>query len=206
MRYKGECPVIIAVISDTHIPHKHEKLTERVLESLRGVDLILHCGDIVAPEVLEELAQYATVEAVAGNHDEEYFGTGLPRKKVVEVGGFRIGMIHGDELDGVHINKALQLELLYPVLCEPFLNEPGLDCIVFGHGHKPMLDCLRVEFEPPFKVRKRIKQEVLLFNPGKAIRTRNIASMGFLYLEKDSLRAEVKIFTYRRDREQAAVE
>lgn len=189
----------IAVISDTHIPHKHERLTDRVLESLKGVDLILHCGDIVAPEVLEELAKYAPVEAVAGNHDGEYFGESLPRKKVVEVGGFRIGMIHGDELNGVHINKSLQLELLYDILCEPFLNEPGLDCIVFGHGHRPMLDSLRMEFAPPYKVRNRIKKEVILFNPGKAIRTRNIASIGFLYLEKDCIRAEIKIFTYNRE-------
>ncbi len=197
----------IAVISDTHIPHKHERLTERVLESLKGVDLILHCGDIVAPEVLAELSQYAPVEAVAGNHDEDYFSPEeLPRKKVVEIAGYRIGMIHGDTLDGVHINKAMQLELLYPILCEPFLNEPGLDCIVFGHGHKPMLDSIRIEFSPFNNVRKKIKREVLLFNPGKATRTRNIASMGYLHLEKDCISPEFRIFTYRREADLRASE
>lgn len=189
----------IAVISDTHIPHKHERLTERVLESLEGVDLIIHCGDIVSPEVLEELSHYAPVEAVAGNHDEDYFGLELPRKKVVEVQGFRIGVIHGDELDGVHMNKTLQMEYLYRILCEPFLNEPGLDCIVFGHSHQPLLEFLRVEFRPPERVRKSLKKEVMIFNPGKAIRTRNIASMGFLTIEEGCLRAELKVFSYRRD-------
>ncbi|HEX3031287.1 MAG TPA: metallophosphoesterase family protein [Bacillota bacterium] len=191
----------IAVISDTHIPHKHERLTDRVLESLEQVDLIIHCGDIVAPEVLQELARYAPVEAVLGNHDEEYFGTSQPEKKVLELGGFRIGIIHGDRLDGVHMNKTLQLEYLYRILCEPFIHEPGLDCILFGHGHKPMLDFVRVEFQPPGLVRKNLKKEVMLFNPGKATRTRNVASMGFLHIGEDSINAEVKVFTYRRDYE-----
>ncbi|HEX3033022.1 MAG TPA: metallophosphoesterase family protein [Bacillota bacterium] len=189
----------IAVISDTHIPHKHERLTGRVLAGLEGVDLILHCGDIVAPEVLEELSRYAPVEAVCGNHDEDYFGLELPRKKVVEVQGFRIGMIHGDELDGLHMNKMLQMEYLYRILCEPFIGEPGLDCIVFGHSHKPLLDFLRVEFQPPERVRKSLKKEVMLFNPGKATRTRNIASMGYLNIEEGCLRAEIKVFSYRRE-------
>lgn len=189
----------IAVLSDTHIPHKHERLTDRVLDSLSGVDYILHCGDVVTPEVLAELAFFAPTEAVAGNHDLERFGDTLPRRKVFEFCGFRIGMIHGDELDGIHINKTLQMDLLYPIVCEPFLEEPGLDCIVFGHGHNPFMEAVRMEFRPPGSGRKGIKKDVLLFNPGKAIRSRNIASMGYLYLEKDSLRAELKIFTYRRN-------
>ncbi|MFH1736698.1 MAG: metallophosphoesterase family protein, partial [Actinomycetota bacterium] len=59
----------IGVISDTHIPSVAGRLPERVFAEFRGVDMILHAGDIVTPSVLEALAKLSRIVAVCGNMD-----------------------------------------------------------------------------------------------------------------------------------------
>jgi putative phosphoesterase len=194
--------VKIAVISDTHVPHKFERLSQRMIAGLKGVDLILHCGDIVTPEVLAEIATYAPVHAVAGNHDLEFFGDRLPRQKVVEAAGYRIGMIHGDELESRHIKKSEQYDLIYDIVIRPFLSGDPVDCIVFGHSHQPLLESFSVVFKPVHRRGERIKQDVLVFNPGTPIRNRRLSTMGYIYLENEILRAELKVFTYPHIQEQ----
>ncbi|HHT62379.1 MAG: metallophosphoesterase family protein [Bacillota bacterium] len=184
----------IAVVSDTHVPHKFETISQRMKEGLTGVDLILHCGDIVTPDVLSEIASFAPVYAVAGNHDLEFFGDTLPRKRVIEVAGYRIGMIHGDELDGNHVKKSEQYGLIYEIVIKPFLFENPLDCIVFGHSHQPLIQSFPVVFKPSHG--RRIKQDVLVFNPGTPVRNRRLSTMGYLYLENDVFKTEIKVFTY----------
>ncbi|MEL7567032.1 MAG: metallophosphoesterase family protein [Dehalobacterium sp.] len=191
----------IAVISDTHVPHKFEKISRRMKEGLVGADLILHCGDIVTPEVLGEISAFAPVHAVAGNHDIEFFGDTLPRKKVIEVQGFRIGMIHGDELAANHVKKSDQYDQIFDIVLTPFLSEDPLDCVVFGHSHQPLIESFSVVFKPKNQPNKKIKQDVLVFNPGTPVRNRRLATMGYIYLEKDIMRTEIKVFTYPRFKE-----
>ncbi|MGI6685098.1 MAG: metallophosphoesterase family protein [Bacillota bacterium] len=186
----------VAVISDTHVPHKFEKISKRMKEGLKGVDLILHCGDINAPEVLAEIASFAPVHAVAGNHDLEFFGDTLPRKKVIEVAGFRIGMIHGDELETQHMKRSEQYDLIYEIVITPFLSGDPVDCIVFGHSHQPLIESFNAVFKPCHRPGQRIKQDVLVFNPGTPVRNRRLSTMGYLYLENDVLRTEIMVFTY----------
>lgn len=188
----------IAVISDTHVPHKFEKIAERMKEGLIGVDLILHCGDIVTPEVLEEIGAFAPVHAVAGNHDREFFGNILPQKKVIEVQGFRIGMIHGDKLATNHVKKSEQYDQISEIVIAPFLSEEPLDCVVFGHSHQPLIESYSVVFKPQNRPKEKIKQDVLVFNPGTPVRNRRLSTMGYIYLEKDLMRTEIKVFTYPR--------
>lgn len=188
----------IGVIADTHIPDKFHKLSSRIKESFAGVDLILHCGDIVEMNILKELEEIAPVEAIAGNHDMER-DLNLPRKKVIELGGYRIGMIHGDELNDLHVNKTQLKEWLYQVLVEPFIHENGLDIVVFGHYHQPLLETFRVEFLPSDRPMKKLKQNVIVFNPGMPTRNRHISSIGIIELENDEINITVKSFTYPRE-------
>ncbi|HVV72662.1 MAG TPA: metallophosphoesterase family protein, partial [Verrucomicrobiae bacterium] len=58
----------IGVISDTH-----NYLDPRVAEIFRGVEHILHGGDIGLPSILLELERIAPVTAVQGNTDEAAF-------------------------------------------------------------------------------------------------------------------------------------
>src|SRR3984957_19614091 len=59
----------IVVLSDTHAPRRWKSCPPAVASQLRGADLILHAGDVCTAAVLDELAQYAPVTAVAGNND-----------------------------------------------------------------------------------------------------------------------------------------
>ncbi|AZR73768.1 hypothetical protein BBF96_10450 [Anoxybacter fermentans] len=189
----------IGVIADTHIPDKYHKLSSRIIEAFSGVDLILHCGDIIEMKILDQLKEIAPVEAVAGNHDLER-NLDLPRKKVLDLNGYRIGMIHGDELNGLYVNKTQLKEWLYQVLVEPFINEKGLDIIVFGHYHQPLLESFRVEFYPENQPFKKLKKDVLVFNPGMPIRNRHLSSVGFIELGRDEICIDLKVFTYPRNR------
>jgi len=119
----------VAVISDTHIPAASSKLPEALLEGLKGVDLIIHTGDLTEPYVLDDLKNIAPIEAVVGNMDSSQVRRILPEKKVLELEGFRIGLIHGN---GSPHN-------LIKYVQEAFKNEK-LDCIVYGHSHNPRID------------------------------------------------------------------
>lgn len=198
--------VKIAVLADTHVGDRREKLNERILEAIKGVDLIFHAGDIVQPETLEELARLAPIEAVAGNHDCQRFGLDLPRRKIVEVAGYRFGLIHGDEYWGVHMNKSQQLEYLYQLAVEPFLEAEPLDMIIFGHSHRPILDSCKAVFRPPGPMGRKEKRTVLLFSPGMGHRNRYLSSIGFLYLQPTELRAEIMVFGVPKEKKGPVIE
>ena len=118
---------LVAVIADTHLPRGARRLPDACVEWLRAADLILHAGDVVAASVLEELAQYAPVRAVAGNVDQPALMETLPKSRVVEVGEARIGMIH---VAGPRSGREARLAVRFP------------DChaIVYGHTHVPQVE------------------------------------------------------------------
>ncbi len=114
----------IGVLSDTHIPGAAASLPSAVFELFKGVDLILHAGDIVDQAVLDELSAVAPVEAVAGNMDGPELHLRLPPKKILMLGGYTCGLIHGKfKID-------IQREMI--------MKEFGkVDLIVYGHSHTP---------------------------------------------------------------------
>ena len=83
----------LGIITDTHIPQRIEALPPRVFEVFRGADRILHAGDINSRRVLDQLAEIAPVDAVAGNAD--LFRHGLPLTCVIEVEERRMGWCTG---------------------------------------------------------------------------------------------------------------
>ena len=60
----------IGLISDTHISQTRGMLSNKVLETFKGMDLILHGGDISSQKVLDKLNQIAPTIAVEGNNDK----------------------------------------------------------------------------------------------------------------------------------------
>ncbi len=114
----------IGVLSDTHIPTGVPSLPEAVSRIFRGVDLIIHAGDIVRLSVLDELRTIAPVEAVAGNMDEDETQKALPGKKVLQLGRFKAGLTHGKyKID-------IQREMIRREFDE-------VDLIIYGHSHAP---------------------------------------------------------------------
>ena len=79
----------IGLISDTH-----GLLRPEAAKALRGSDLILHAGDIGAPEILERLGELAPVIAIRGNIDTAAWAARLPETATVETRAARIFMIH----------------------------------------------------------------------------------------------------------------
>jgi uncharacterized protein len=106
------------------MPRGSRRLPDECLRLLAESDLILHAGDVVAASVLEELRVLAPVHAVHGNMDEPALKAALPRTRVVEVGGARIGMIHEP---GAAAGRAERVAARFP----------GCDAVVYGHTHLP---------------------------------------------------------------------
>lgn len=185
----------IAVISDTHVPDKFETLSKRLLENLQDADLILHCGDIVSPSIIDTFQRIAPFEAVAGNHDILKFQDKLPRKKIVSVNGFRIGMVHGDTFKDKYLTRDKLLQLYKNSVIDSFIYGEPVDIIVFGHCHQPIIDSVKAEFFPPEKQSKKTKKSVLLFNPGMCIRNRHLSTIGFITLKDKSYDVQLRVFT-----------
>jgi uncharacterized protein len=114
--------VRIAVIADTHLPRGQRRLSDACLRALDRADLILHAGDFVTAQVLEELRQLAPVEAVHGNRDDAELRALLPTRRVVEIADRRIGMVHEP---GKRLGREARLAALFP----------GCDLVVYGHTH-----------------------------------------------------------------------
>jgi putative phosphoesterase len=85
----------VGLISDTHGIIRPE-----AVEALRGSELIIHAGDVGAPEVLDHLRAIAPTMAVRGNVDSDRWGRSLPFSEVVRAGDVRIYVLHDvSELD-----------------------------------------------------------------------------------------------------------
>ena len=108
---------VIGVISDTH-----GLLRPEAVEALRGVELILHAGDVGSPEVLDSLKGIAPVVAVRGNNDKGTWAEGLPLWEVAEVGVVFIYMIH--DVKEIDLNP----------------TAAGFQVVVSGHSHKPSVE------------------------------------------------------------------
>jgi uncharacterized protein len=120
--------VLVAAISDTHLPRGARRLPEACLEHLRAADLILHGGDLSSAAFLEELAAIGPpVEAVHGNADEAALRERLPKEHVVEAAGARIGMVH---IPGPAAGREARLAARFP----------GCDAVLFGHTHLPVAE------------------------------------------------------------------
>ncbi|WP_096435094.1 metallophosphoesterase family protein [Alteribacter populi] len=154
----------IVVVSDTHIPKRAQRLPSRLLHELRSADQIIHAGDWQSLEVYEQLKQYAPVNGVFGNTDNEDIIRVFPDKKIVNVNGFKIGIIHG------HGKKMTTVKRAFTAFNQP------IDCIVFGHSHIPYL---------------KYKNKTLMFNPGSATDKRKAPfySFGILTMS-DELHAQ----------------
>jgi uncharacterized protein len=72
---------VVGVVSDTH-----GLIRPEALQLLRGSDVIIHCGDVGAPGVLDSLRAIAPVHAVRGNNDRGFWASKLPPEAIVKVG------------------------------------------------------------------------------------------------------------------------
>ena len=84
----------IGLISDTHIPNDAEEIPPQAKELFKGVDLILHAGDIYSSSVLDELEEVAPVLAARGDDDTALVNGRVKEKHVLTFEGFSLWLIH----------------------------------------------------------------------------------------------------------------
>ncbi|MCK5097221.1 MAG: metallophosphoesterase family protein [Desulfobacteraceae bacterium] len=106
----------IGVISDTH-----GKMNPKIAGAFKGVDHIIHAGDICGVDVLESLAKLAPVTAVKGNMDFGELSTKLHATESVEFGNAFIYVLH--------IPHMLDIEP----------DKEGFNVIITGHTHIPLI-------------------------------------------------------------------
>lgn len=143
----------LGIISDTH-----NLLRPEVFELFRGVDRILHAGDIGEPDILLQLETIAPVTAVWGNTDDAAVRARLPEVVEQAIEGFTFLLVHGHQL-GSPTPEALTQAW------------PDAEVIIYGHTHKPLLTM--------------VDQVVTVMNPGGAgpLRFGLPASVGIMELE-----------------------
>lgn len=113
----------ILIMSDTH--GSQENL-DKVLESERPYEQIIHLGDIEGAEDYIEAAAGCPLEAVRGNND--YFSS-LPEEKIFEAAGKRILITHGH-----YYYVAAGVERLIKEA-----QGRDVDIVMFGHTHRPLI-------------------------------------------------------------------
>ena len=111
---------LIGVISDTH-----GLLRPEAIEALRGVDHILHAGDVGDPLILDSLRELAPVTAISGNIDAQGPCSYLPATELVT--------LHGRSFYMLHDRYALDLD---PVAA-------GFAAVISGHSHRPLIEWRR---------------------------------------------------------------
>jgi uncharacterized protein len=119
--------MLIAVISDTHLPRGARRLPEACVERIKAADLLLHAGDFSTLEVLRELEAIGPpVVGVHGNVDSADLRRQLPEERVVDADGARIAMLHDA---GPRAGRLARMRARFG---------ERADLVVFGHSHMPL--------------------------------------------------------------------
>ena len=160
----------IGVISDTHNPSAAKEPPEQIIPAFKGVELILHAGDIYQPSCIDWLERIAPVKGVElgamvhFEHDDR-----VEEMQVLELGGHTIGMVHDLMLPGFSaevragvIAARLPATVSLPKAVEKFFGSPA-DIVVFGHTHAAVVE---------------EHQGVLFINPGSPSLPMQIRRLG----------------------------
>ena len=119
--------MVIAVISDTHLPRGARRIPDACVEQMRAADLIIHAGDISTRAVLHEIETAAgkPVTAVHGNVDSPDLRDALPEARLIEADGAKIAVVHDA---GPATGRLTRMHKRFP----------DADAVVFGHSHIPL--------------------------------------------------------------------
>jgi putative phosphoesterase len=156
--------MLVAVISDTHMPRGARRLPDAFVEQIEAADLLLHAGDFVTVEVLRALERIGPpLVGVHGNMDSAELRRLLPAERVVAVEGARIAMVHDA---GAAVGRLERMRRRYGEVA---------DAVVFGHSHLPL--------------HERAADGFQIFNPGSPTERRRAPAhtMGLATVEGSSV-------------------
>jgi putative phosphoesterase len=162
--------MLIAVVSDTHMPRGGRRMPAACVERIAAADLVLHAGDFMTLQVLRELEAIGPpVVGVYGNMDSAELRRLLPAERVVEAAGARIALVHDAG------PRAGRLERMR----RRFGERAG--AVVFGHSHLPL--------------HERAADGFQIFNPGSPTERRRAPAhtMGMARVEGGRLTFELTV-------------
>ncbi|MFC1970174.1 metallophosphoesterase family protein [Chloroflexota bacterium] len=129
--------ILLGLISDTHLLSGNTVPPE-IDKIFRGVDLILHAGDMYGTSVLDRLEQIAPVLAVRG--DEDFFTQPDSRVKeehFFDVGGLTLWLVHQLPLDCIRLLAVGSESEMLEQVSRRCQMVP--DIIVFGDTHRHLV-------------------------------------------------------------------
>lgn len=175
----------IGLISDTHIPVAAPRLWPQIYAAFRGVDLIMHAGDLLVPDVIDWLEEVAPVMAVSGNGDYTGWQRSVPPKdprlsesKVLALDApdgraLRIGLVHDFQLPEAPPLRTLQ------GLMRHYFGGP-VNVIVRGSTHAAQITSVK---------------GVLIVNPGSPTfpnhQTARLGTIGLLDIDGSRVRPSI---------------
>jgi len=145
----------IGVVSDTHLREPHPEFRKMIEFHFKDVEKIFHAGDFIDRSIAEYLSSKKELIAVCGNMDSEDIRKAFPQRRVIELEGLKIGLIHGGG-SPFGIESRIRGEF------------DEVDIIVYGHTHTP--------------ANHQVKN-IHFFNPGSPTRSFiHKATVGILHL------------------------
>ena len=160
----------VGLLADTHLGQPDRWLRRLLVEELADAEVLLHVGDHTGDGVIEYLEneQPRPYIAVAGNMDLGVRGRALPARRVVQLGGMAVGLVHGWGAPAGLEQRVLET-----------FGPDEARVVVFGHSHRPLA---------------RQMGDRWLVNPGSAFHPRGSArgSVALLTLEGDGVAVEFR--------------
>lgn len=115
----------VLLLADTHLPRRAKVLPEEVWTAVEAADLVIHAGDWVSVDLLDELeARSRSLLGCWGNNDGPDLRARLPETARAVVEDVRIAVVHET---GAAKGREARMERAFP----------GTDLLVFGHSHIP---------------------------------------------------------------------
>ena len=135
---------------------------------LANADLVLHAGDFVSAQFLQELQKLGPpVTGVCGNMDEQALKQTLPRQRVVDVERIHIGMVHDP---GPRKGREARLAARFG----------DCEAVVYGHSHLPQVERF---------------QHLWVLNPGSPTERRSAPSHSMIVLSVRGSRVTPELVT-----------
>jgi uncharacterized protein len=127
----------IGILSDTHLDTATDNFKSAIKTIFSDIDIIIHAGDMIGMGVYDYLCNW-DLKAVKGNMDCRELQALLPHKRIEEINGKKIGIMHGKGP---------------PYFVETLVSNEfhEVDAIIFGHSHMPLYTK---------------KGNIIMFNPG----------------------------------------
>lgn len=169
--------MLIGLISDTHLARPEEKLPFQIETAFKGVELILHAGDIWVPSALDQLESIAPVMAAWGDDDmESDLGndTRMLDERTVNIDGVTLWLMHEKPAFGTIVPRENRI---FSRNMEPEREIPNV--VIYGHTHKALIEN---------------HKGVLVINPGSPTWPNNFPSLGTVgLLSIDSGKMDARI-------------